>query len=263
MKQQADFTKGKIIGPLLWFAVPILFALFLQAMYGAVDLMVVGKFADSKDVSAVSTGSQMMMTITNLISSLAMGTTIYLGQKIGEGDRKMGGEIIGASICLFLVIGLLFTVLVPMNAGVLAGLMNAPKEAFSRTTQYIQICGIGSTVIIAYNLIGSIFRGMGDSQTPLITVLIACVFNILGDLLLVAVFHMGTRGAALATVFAQVISVVISFVLIRRREFPFEFWQKADPMEWAHHWNGCEARHSDRAAGSAGWCVVSDHFGNC
>lgn len=232
LKQQANFTKGKIVGPLLWFAVPILFALFLQAMYGAVDLMVVGKFADSTDVSAVSTGSQMMMTITNLISSLAMGTTIYLGQKIGEGDRKMGGEIIGASICLFLVIGLLFTVLVPVNAGALAGLMNAPEEAFERTTQYIRICGIGSTVIIAYNLIGSIFRGIGDSQTPLVTVMIACVCNILGDLLLVAVFHMGTRGAALATVFAQVISVVISFALICRKELPFAFGRKQI------RWNG-------------------------
>lgn len=232
MKGQTDFTKGRIVVPLLQFAVPILFALFLQAMYGAVDLMVVGQFADSTDVSAVSTGSQMTMTITNLVSSLAMGTTIYLGQKIGEGNQKMGGEIIGASICLFLVLGVFLTITISIGAGALAGIMNAPEESFALTTEYIRICGIGSIIIIAYNLIGSIFRGMGDSRTPLITVLIACVCNILGDLLLVAVFHMGTRGAAFATVFAQIISVVASLALIRRRELPFMFSRKQI------RWNG-------------------------
>ena len=223
MNQRNDFTKGKILGPLLSFAMPVLFALFLQAMYGAVDLLVVGKFGTSADVSAVSTGSQIMMTITHLISGLSMGTTIFLGQKLGEGNTKMGGKIIGTSIWLFALIGIAFTVLVPVGAEVLAATMNAPVEAFSLTADYIRICGMGSIVIIAYNLIGSIFRGMGDSKTPLITVFIACICNIVGDLLLVAVFEMGTAGAAIATVFAQTVSVVISFLLICKQKLPFEF----------------------------------------
>ena len=226
MHKRNDFTQGKILGPLLSFAMPVLFALFLQAMYGAVDLLVVGKFGTSADVSAVSTGSQIMMTITHLLSGLSMGTTIFLGQKLGEGKAEQGGKIIGASIWLFLVIGLVFTVLVPLGAGVLADTMNAPVEAFDLTVDYIRICGFGIIVIIAYNLIGSIFRGMGDSKTPLITVLIACICNIIGDLLLVAVFKMGTAGAAIATVFAQLVSVVISFVLIRKQKLPFTFKKK-------------------------------------
>ena len=223
MNSGINFTEGKIIGPLLRFAGPILFALFLQSMYGAVDLLIVGKFADAADVSAVSTGSQIMMTLTNLVSSLAMGMTILLAQKIGEKKPEEGGRIIGTGILLFLLIGILMTILASGLSPQLAALMNAPEEAFDLTTSYIRICGLGMIVIIAYNLIGSIFRGIGDSQTPLITVLIACLCNIAGDLLLVAVFHMGTSGAAIATVFAQLVSVVISLLLIRRKTLPFSF----------------------------------------
>ncbi|MBR1692548.1 MAG: MATE family efflux transporter, partial [Lachnospiraceae bacterium] len=222
-EKNIDFTRGEILKPLLLFAVPILFALFLQALYGAVDLLVVGKFATSMDVSGVAVGSQIMLTITNLISSLAMGATIFLGQKIGEGDTKKGGEIIGTTIVLFLVIGVLLTALLPLSSGALAALMNAPEEAFSQTKQYIAICGGGSIMIIAYNVIGSIFRGIGDSKTPLLTVAIAAFCNIAGDLVLVAALHMGASGAAIATVASQTISVLVSMLIIGRKKLPFSF----------------------------------------
>ena len=151
-------------------------ALFLQALYGAVDLLIVSKFASSADVSAVSTGSQIMTTLTNLVSSFAMGTTILLGQQIGSGKKEEGGG--------------------------------------------------GMLVIVAYNLIGCIFRGLGDSRRPLITVAIACVFNVAGDLLLCAVFGMGTAGAAIATVFAQIISVIVFFILISKKDLPFTVKKK-------------------------------------
>ena len=220
-EKHIDFTEGRIVLPLLRFAGPVLLALFLQAMYGAVDLMIVGKFANSADVSAVSTGSQIMMTITSLISSLAMGMTVLLGEKIGEKKPEEGGRIVGSGILLFLAIGAVMTVLTTVFAPGLAGLMNAPEEAFPLTTSYIRICGMGTLVIISYNLIGSVFRGIGDSNTPLVTVAIACALNIAGDLLLVAVFGMGTGGAAAATVFAQFCSVLISLAMIRKRTLPF------------------------------------------
>ena len=223
MRDNKDFTIGRILSPLIRFMVPVFFAMLLQAMYGAVDLIIVGQFARSSDVSAVSTGSQMMLTITNLVISFAMGTTILLGQRIGEGRGREGGTVIGGSICLFAVIAAVFTVVIPLMRNLLSAVMHAPKEAFSQTAAYICICGLGSAFIIAYNLIGSIFRGIGDSMTPLMTVLIACAFNIAGDLLLVAVFHMGTAGAALATVFAQALSVIISLLILRKRKLPFEF----------------------------------------
>ena len=222
MTQERNFTEGKILSPLIRFMVPVFLAMFLQAMYGAADLLIVGQFADPADVSAVSTGSQIMMTITNLVTSFAMGTTILLGRRIGEGRGREGGQVIGSSVCLFGAVAGVFTVLIPVLCRPLSAVMNAPAEAFDKTAAYIRICGLGAVFIIAYNLIGSIFRGIGDSRTPLMTVLIACVFNILGDLLLVAVCHMGTAGAAIATVAAQMISVVISLLILRRRGLPFQ-----------------------------------------
>lgn len=221
MEKTTTFTEGKILKPLMLFAMPVLFALFLQAMYGAVDLLIVGKFASSADVSAVSTGSQVMMTLTNIVSSFAMGTTILLGQQIGSGKRDESGKTVGTAIIVFTVIALVMTAILVGFAPQISGIMNAPAEAFDKTVSYVRICGAGMLVIIAYNLIGCVFRGLGDSRTPLVTVAIACVCNILGDLLLCAGFKLGAMGAA-ATVFAQVISVAASFLFIRNRKLPFD-----------------------------------------
>lgn len=231
MQRETDFTSGPIVAPLLKFSLPILLALFLQALYGAVDLLIVGKYAAAADVSGVAVGSQIMMTLTNLISSFAMGTTILLGQKIGEGDREAGGRIIGTSIVLFFAIGAALTVLVPLFSGALADAMNAPAEAFSETKRYIAICGAGSIMIIAYNVLGSVMRGIGDSKTPLVTVAIASVCNIAGDLLLIAGFRLGAAGAAIATVASQTVSVAVSFLLLRRRTLPFRFTRRQIRLE--------------------------------
>lgn len=223
MERNTTFTEGKILQPLILFAMPVLFAQFLQAMYGAVDLLVVGKFASSADVSAVSTGSQIMMTLTNLISCFAMGTTVLLGQLIGCGKKEEGGKAVGTAMVMFAGIALVMTVLLVCFAPQISSIMHAPKEAFDKTAAYVRICGCGMIVIVAYNLIGCIFRGIGDSKMPLFTVAIACVCNIAGDLVLCAGFHMGTTGAACATVFAQVVSVVVSFGFIRKKQLPFVF----------------------------------------
>ena len=221
MKKETTFTEGKIMQPLLFFAVPVLFALFLQAMYGAVDLLIIGKFATSADVSAVSTGSQIMMMLTNAVSAFAMGTTILLGQQIGSGKKEEGGKSVGTAIVMFAILAIIMTVILVLFAPQISGIMNAPTEAFNQTVAYVRICGGGMLVIVAYNLSGCIFRGLGDSKTPLMTVAIACVCNIAGDLLLCAVLHMGTAGAAIATVFAQVVCVIVSFLIIRKKELPF------------------------------------------
>ena len=83
MRRTQDFTEGKIFRPLIRFALPVLLALFLQTMYGAVDLLVVGQFGTSADVSAVATGSMVMHTVTVVMTGLAMGLTVLVGRKIG------------------------------------------------------------------------------------------------------------------------------------------------------------------------------------
>ena len=222
MKRHLDFTQGKIVEPLLQFAVPVLLALFLQALYGAIDLAIVGQFSSPADVSAVGTGSQIMMTITGLVTSFAMGLTILLGQRIGKGQMESGGKVIGCGIVLFAAIGAFLTVVTVLFSGSITQILHAPEEAFELTRLYVLICGSGSLAIVGFNFIAAVFRGLGDSRTPMITVLIASIFNVAGDILLVKVFRMGASGAAAATVAAQLLSVIISLFLIRTSGLPFE-----------------------------------------
>lgn len=237
MDKTQNFTTGKIFSPLIRFALPVLLALFLQAMYGAIDLLIVGQFGgDQADVfvSAVSTGSQIMMTLTFVINGLAMGLTVYVGEKIGAGKRTEAGKIIGSGISMFAILSLILTVVMVCASSALAKLMHAPAEAFDNTVWYVAICSAGTLFIVAYNLVGSIFRGIGDSKIPLLTVALACVLNILGDLLLVAVFGLGAVGAAIATIFAQAMSVVLSVLIIRKRQLPFDFSRKDIRPNAAH-----------------------------
>ena len=223
MKETQNFTKGNILTSLVRFALPVLAALFLQTMYGAVDMLVGGQFATAADVSAVSTGSWLMQLITSFVVGIAMGTTVLLGRRLGEGKPEEAGKIIGASIVLFTIIGVVITFFMELCAVPVAQIMRTPIEAFDATVLYVRICSAGSVFIVAYNVLGSIFRGIGDSRMPLVTVAIACVFNIAGDFLLVGVFGMATAGAAIATVLAQALSVIISVLIIRRQKLPFTF----------------------------------------
>ena len=226
MPETRNFTQGKIFSPLIRFALPVLLALFLQAMYGAVDLLVVGQFGTAAGVSAVSTGSQIMQTLTIVIVGLSMGITILVGQRIGEKRFRDAGRAIGSGIALFAAIAAGLTVVMILAADSLAVLMRAPSEAAQGTVSYVQICSAGSIFIVAFNVIVSIFRGIGDSKMPLSTVAIACVVNIGGDLLLVGALRMDVTGAAIATVAAQAVSVLLSLLIIRKRALPFSFSKK-------------------------------------
>lgn len=217
-------TEGKILGPLINFMLPVLGALLLQTLYGAVDLLVVGQFGGEHAdvlVSAVSTGAHLMHTATHVVSGLAMGLTITIGRCVGAGKPKEAGDIIGSGCWLFGGVTVVMIALMMGFSPALARVMNAPEPAFEDTVKYLLICSGGMLFIVAYNLLGSIFRGGGDSKLPLITVAISCSVNVAADLLLVAVFHMGAVGAAIATVFAQALSVVLSLVIARRRKLPF------------------------------------------
>ncbi|MCD7730950.1 MAG: MATE family efflux transporter [Oscillospiraceae bacterium] len=221
-----DFTQGSILKKLLKFMLPILGALVLQAMYGAVDVLVVGKFGTTSGISAVSTGSSIVNMIIFTVAGLSMGVTVLIGRYIGEKNEAMIGKLIGGATCFFAALSVALAVILLVFARPIARLMQAPEEALDLTVSYIRICGGGIAFIIAYNVISGIFRGMGNSRLPLIFVIIACVVNIAGDLLFVAVFGMNVVGAALATVLAQAVSVALSLVIIRREKLPFKISRK-------------------------------------
>ena len=203
-----DFTSGSVWKKLLLFAVPIFGANLLQALYGTVDLFVVGLFADASAVSAVSTGSMTMQTITGIITGLTMGCTVLIGKK----DEAAAERTVGSALWLFVTVGILLAVIVAVLAVGIASVINAPAEAFSQTTDYIRICGIGIICIVMFNAIGGMFRGLGDARTPLALMGVACVVNIAGDFALVGALKMGVAGAALATVAVQ---GILSTFLVR------------------------------------------------
>lgn len=220
---ETDFTKGKIVPALVRFVFPIMFTMLIQSLYGAADLMIVGRFSDAANVSAVSVGSQIMQTVTLVFTELAVGTTVLLGQYIGLQKQRDCGDVVGATIFLFTIMGVVTAIAMQWLSAPAASLLNAPPEAFDQAVSYTRICSAGAVFIVAYNVLGSIFRGIGDAKLPLVSVIIAAVFNVLGDIFFVAGLHMGASGAAIATVMAQALSVVISLLIIRKRGMPFPF----------------------------------------
>lgn len=225
-KEEVSFTEGSIFNSLIRFALPVLGALVLQAAYGAVDLLVVGRFGDATSISAVGTGSAFTQMITYIITSLAMGATITIGHHVGEQQPKKTGDAVGTTIILFIILGIVLTVVLEIFAGNIAAILQVPDEAFNKAVLYIRICSGGIIVIIAYNVISSILRGFGNAHLPFIFVSIACVVNIAGDLLLVGVFNLDVVGAAIATVGAQLVSVIASILVLVRQDLPISFSMK-------------------------------------
>lgn len=200
---------------------PVLGALILQAAYGAVDLLVVGRFGSTAGLSAVSTGSQILNLVTFVVTQLAMGVTVLIARYLGEKRPEQIGAVLGGAAVVFTILSVGIFILLVGFARPISVLMQAPEEAVGLTVSYVRICGGGIFFIVAYNLLSAIFRGLGDSRSPLLFVLVACIVNIAGDLVLVAGFDMDAAGAAIATVLAQAVSVVLAVALLVRKKLPF------------------------------------------
>lgn len=220
MKTTSTLLVGRIFPALTRFSIPILLSLVLQALYGAVDLWMVGQFATNADISAVSVGSQTMMIVGGIVTGLATGITILLGQSMGEKNDQKSANIIGTSTWIFSIIAMIITIALLFGAMPLAAWLNAPMAAFDQTVSYIFICGIGSIFVVGFNVFNGIFCGLGDSKTPLRFVGVACIVNIIGDYILIDLCSLGTIGAAIATILAQAMSVLYSFVVIQKK-LPF------------------------------------------
>ena len=223
---KADFTKGNILKKLVAFMMPVLGALILQAAYGAVDLLVVGRFGSTSGLSAVSTGSQVLNLVTFVVIQFAMGITVLIARYLGEKRPERIGAVIGGGAVVFTMMSVALFIAMVGFARPISVLMQAPAEAVDLTASYVRICGAGIFFIVAYNLLSAIFRGLGDSKSPLLFVLVACIVNIIGDLVLVAGLHMDAAGAAIATVTAQALSVVFAVMLLLKKDLPFAITKK-------------------------------------
>lgn len=211
---QKDLTKGSIFKNLAVFSLPFFLSYFLQTLYGLADLFIIGQFNGSDAITAVSIGSQIMHMLTVIIVGLAMGTTVMISRFVGAKKERQVSQAIGNSITLFAMVAVVLVVLLIALIHPIVSVMSTPIEAVEQTKTYLLICFGGIPFIIAYNIISSIFRGLGDSKSPMYFVAVACVVNIVLDYVFIGVFDMRAAGAALGTVISQTVSVIFALISI-------------------------------------------------
>lgn len=213
---EKNLTTGSVFKNILIFSLPYLLSYFLQTLYGMADLFIIGQFEGVASTTAVSIGSQVMHMLTVMIVGLAMGSTVSIGQAVGAGDRKKAASGIGNTVTLFMCLSVVLTVALLIFVRPIVDIMSTPEAAVPGTVEYLTICFIGIPFITAYNIISSIFRGLGDSKSPMYFIAVACVANIALDYLFMGALHLGPSGAALGTTLSQAVSVIIALVVIRR-----------------------------------------------
>ena len=215
---EKNLTTGSVFKNVILFSLPYLFSYFLQTLYGMADLFIIGQYDGVASTTAVSIGSQIMHMITVMIVGLAMGTTVSIAQAVGANNKKQESKAVGNTIILFMGVAIAGMVLLLILVHPIVSVMSTPAEAVKGTVTYLTICFIGIPFITAYNIISSIFRGMGDSKGPMYFIAVACVANILLDYLFMGVFRLGPAGAALGTTISQAVSVLVSLVVIIKRK---------------------------------------------
>ncbi len=223
MAEQKDLTKGNLLPTLLMFALPFIGANFLQALYGAADLIIVGKFCDNSVVSAVATGSLFLQTLIFFITGLTVSTTVLIGKAFGAKKYDDIIKIINTMTICFIFAAIVLSSMIILFDNQLLKALQTPKDAFNSALDYIFVCAVGLIFVFAYNAISAILRGLGNSIAPMFFVSISCIINILADILLVGKYNMGAQGAAVATVISQAVSVIIGIIYIRKGNFVFEF----------------------------------------
>lgn len=214
---QNDLTTGSVFRNVVSFSLPYLLSYFLQTLYGMADLFIIGQFEGVASTTAVSIGSQVMHMLTVMLVGLAMGATVSIAQAVGGGDKKRTASAIGNTVTLFMLLSLALTALLLALRGGIVSIMSTPEEAVQGTLAYLTVCFIGIPFITAYNIIASIFRGLGDSKSPMYFIAVACVVNIALDYYFMGTLHLGPAGAALGTTLSQAVSVLVSLAIILKR----------------------------------------------
>ncbi len=215
--ESINLTEGGIMRNIVSFSLPYLLSYFMQILYGMADLFIIGQYCGVASITVVSIGSQVMHMLTVIIIGLAMGTTIVVGQAIGANNSRKASLAVGNTITLFMCFSVFLTIILLAGTKGIVDLIETPREAVEGTVNYLLICFAGIPFIVAYNIIASIFRGLGDSKSPMYFIAIACVANIFFDILFIGFLHLDAAGAALGTTMSQTLSVILSLVMIRRK----------------------------------------------
>lgn len=215
---EKNLTSGSVFKNIIYFSLPYLLSYFLQTLYGMADLFIIGQFNGVDSITAVSIGSQVMHMLTVMIVGLAMGSTVTIAKAVGARQSREASAAVGNTVTLFMGVSVVLTAVLLLLVKPITAVMSTPPEALSGTAAYLTICFMGIPFITAYNIISSIFRGLGDSKSPMVFVAVACGANIVLDVLFIGGCHLGAAGAALGTTLAQTVSVLLAFLVIRRQK---------------------------------------------
>ena len=221
-------AKDSVLKNVLRFSLPYLLSYFLQTLYGMADLLIIGQFDGVAGTTAVSIGSQVMHMLTVMLVGLAMGITVGIGHAIGAGEQRRAGSTIGNGAVLFLALSVALAALLCGLVDPITAIMSTPAEAVAGTKAYLTICFIGIPCITAYNIIAAIYRGLGDSKSPMYFIAVACAANIVLDFVFMGALGLGPAGAALGTTLSQAISVAVSLVAIIKRKLGGVTLHKSD-----------------------------------
>ena len=222
-KIEKNLTEGSVVKQLILFALPFMLSNLIQSLYNVADMLIVGRFCGPVGISGVNIGGQVTFLMTNLVIGLSVGGTVVIAQFLGCGDRKAVRECIGTLLTSLIAAAVLMTTVMLLVSDQILKLIQTPAESFAQARSYLDITIMGTVFIFGYNALSAIMRGMGDSKRPLYFVAIACVCNIFLDLLLVGVFRMEAKGAAIATVVSQAISMLLCILYLKKADFIFDF----------------------------------------
>lgn len=215
---ERNLTQGSLLTNIMVFSGPFLLSYFLQTLYGMADLFIVGQYNGAASISGVSIGSQVMHMLTVMIVGLAMGSVVMIARYVGANERLKIAKTIGNTIVLFAFVAVVLSLVLLVLVAPIVKVMSTPLEAIDETSAYLKVCFAGIPFIVAYNVIAAIFRGLGDSKSPMYFIAVACIANIGLDYLFIGALDMKAVGAAWATIIAQAFSVVISLVAIYKKK---------------------------------------------
>ncbi len=211
-----DLTKGSPMKGILLFAIPLLIGNLAQQLYNTVDAIVVGQYISDDALGAVGLTGPIINLMIVLFMGISTGASIVVSQYFGAKDRDSLSKSVGTTITLTFISGLVMSVLGVVLTRPLLGLLDTPAEMFDLAADYLMIVFLGLIGSAYYNILGGVLRGLGDSVSPLIYLVLAAVLNIVLDILFVTSFGMKTDGVAWATIISQAISAVLCFLKLRQ-----------------------------------------------
>ena len=220
---ERNLTEGNVVKLLIQFALPFMLSNLIQSLYNVADMLIVGNYSGTAAISGVNIGGQVTFILTNIIVGLTVGGTVIIGQYLGSGDRNGVKETISTLLTFLLIVGIVVTIIMLILSDKVLWLLQTPEESYQQARDYLDVTLLGTVFIFGYNAFSAILRGFGDSRRPLIFVSIACAINVVLDILFVGVFGMEAKGAAIATVISQAISMFLCIITLIRSDFIFDF----------------------------------------